>query len=170
MQRIMVIGPCGAGKSTAAQRIADTLGLPLTHLDRLHWKPGWVEGSLEDLRDELAEIVTQDIWVIDGNYGRSIDLRLERADTVLYLDFPIRLCLWRAAKRVWQFRGRSRPDMTEGCDERFDPAFFWYIAMWNWNARPRNEARIAGSLHKVVRLKSPKELETWLTRLETPDA
>ncbi|WP_299192514.1 topology modulation protein [uncultured Erythrobacter sp.] len=170
MQRLMVIGPCGAGKSTASHRIHYLLGLPLHHLDKLHWRAGWIEGSKEELHADLAPILASDSWIIDGNYGSTMEPRIARADTIVYLDFPIRLCLWRAFKRVWQFRGRSRPDMADGCPERFNLEFFLYIAAWNHRARPRTEKLLSGSHDKIIRLKNPRELEDWLARLEANNA
>ncbi|WP_284125389.1 P-loop NTPase family protein [Parerythrobacter aestuarii] len=170
MERVLVIGPCGAGKSTASRRIAAVLALPLHHLDRLHWKAGWVEGSKEELHELLAPILAEDRWIIDGNYGSTMQQRIVRSDAVIYLDYPVSLCLWRAAKRVWRFRGRTRPDMTEGCPERFDFAFFLYIANWNRHARPRTEALLAGSEGKVHRFTSPRAMEDWLVKLERKHA
>ena len=170
MRRVMVIGPCGAGKSTASHRIRKALSLPLFHLDKMHWRAGWIEGSKEELHAELAPILASEEWVIDGNYGSTMEPRLWRADTIVYLDFPITLCLWRALKRVWMYRGHSRPDMAEGCPERFNLEFLLYIATWNKNARPRTERLIASVSEKVIRLKDPQELESWLNRLETRNA
>lgn len=169
MRRIMVIGPCGAGKSTASAIISDRLSLPLYHLDKLHWKAGWVEGSREQLRAELAPILAQDRWLIDGNYGSTMAQRLAHADQVLYLDYSIPLCFWRALKRVWKYRGRARPDMADGCPERFDLNFFLYIAMWNWNARPRTERLLDGHVGKVHRFENPAALDRWLAILERPN-
>ncbi len=166
MQRVLVIGPCGAGKSTLARTLAGQLDLPLVYLDRLHWNPGWVEGSSDELRARVREIAATDRWLIDGNYGGTMEERLPRADTIIYLDFPIRLCLWRIAKRIHAFRGRSRPDMTDGCPERFDPSFFWYVATWNNGPRRRTEAQLIGHEHKVIRLRSPKALADWRASVE----
>lgn len=166
MQRILVIGPCGAGKSTVSRRLGKLLDVPVFHLDRLHWKAGWVEGSQAELRKELGPITEQGHWLIDGNYGSTMDLRLPRADAVVYLDYSIPLCFWRALKRVWKFRGRTRPDMTDGCPERFDLDFFFYIASWNWHARPRTEQLLDGHADKVLRFKSPAMLEKWLKDME----
>lgn len=163
----MVIGPCGAGKSTASHRIAASLSLPLYHLDKLHWSDGWVEGSKDELRTALDPIVASDSWLIDGNYGSTMEMRLARADTIVYLDYSIALCLWRAAKRVWQYCGRSRPDMAEGCPERFDLEFFRYIASWNSHAKPRSESLIAGSDARILRFKNPRQLDQWLSKLES---
>ncbi|WP_296716685.1 AAA family ATPase [Erythrobacter sp.] len=161
MRRVMIIGPCGSGKSTLARELALRMGLPLVHMDRLGWQAGWVETEKSELNARLADAVAQDAWLIEGNYGRTLAPRLERADTVLYLDFPIRLCLWRLIRRVTSLRGQSRPDMPEGCPERFDAAFFWYVLNWNSGPRPRTEAQFAPYADKVVRLTSPRTLAQW---------
>src|SRR5687768_9451090 len=165
MQRILVIGPCGAGKSTAAAELGRLLDLPVHHLDRLHWRAGWVEGSREELVEELAPIVAGERWLIDGNYGGTMAERLERADTVVYLDYPTWLCLWRASKRVWRYRGRARPDMAPGCPERFDLEFFLYILTFRRGPRLRTEARLRGHEDKVRRFRRPAELARWLASL-----
>lgn len=165
MQRVLVIGPCGAGKSTLARQLGARLGLPVHHIDQLNWQAGWVESSKDDLRTRLAAIVAQDSWLIDGNYGGTLDVRLNRADNIVYLDFPVWLCLGRLLKRIWTWRGRPRPDMPEGCPERFDPAFFWYVLRWNQGPRPRTEAALAGFEGKITRLRNPAALERWLKSL-----
>lgn len=161
MQRVMILGPCGSGKSTLARELAPRMGLPLVHMDQLGWQAGWVETEKAELHASLAEAVAQDQWLIEGNYGSTLAPRLERADTVIYLDFPIRLCLWRLIRRVTTLRGQSRPDMPEGCPERFDFAFFWYVVNWNSGPRPRTEAAIAPYTDKVIRFTSPRALAEW---------
>jgi adenylate kinase family enzyme len=103
----------------------------------------------------------EDTWLIEGNYGSTLAPRLERADTVIYLDFPIRLCLARLIRRIATHRGQSRPDMPEGCPERFDLAFFWYVINWNTGPRLRTEAQIAPYADKVIRLRHPRMLAQW---------
>ena len=161
MRRVLIIGPCGSGKSTLARELAPRLGLPLVHMDRLGWQAGWVETEKAELHARLAEVVAQDTWLIEGNYGSTLAPRLARADTVIYLDFPIRLCLRRLAGRIVAYRGRSRPDMPEGCPERFDAAFFWYVMRWNSGPRVRTEAKLAQFHGTLVRLTSPGALERW---------
>ncbi|MFO6429657.1 topology modulation protein [Erythrobacter sp. W302b] len=164
MRRVLVIGPCGSGKSTLARELAPLMRLPLVHMDQLGWQAGWVETEKAELHARLAEVVAQDAWLIEGNYGSTLAPRLARADTVIYLDFPIRLCLWRLAKRIITHRDRSRPDMPEGCPERFDAAFFWYVMNWNTGPRVRTEAKLAGYSGTVIRLRSPTALTEWRMR------
>ena len=161
MRRVLIIGPCGSGKSTLARELAPRMGLPLVHMDQLGWQAGWVETEKAELNARLAEVVAQDQWLIEGNYGSTLAPRLERADTVIYLDFPIRLCLWRLVKRIRSNRGRSRPDMPDGCPERFDAAFFWYVMNWNSGPRVRTEAKLAGYKGNLLRLASPAALADW---------
>lgn len=165
MQRVLIIGPCGAGKSTLARALGPKLGLPVFHMDQLNWKPGWIESSKDEIREKLSAITATDRWLIDGTYGGTLDARLQWADLVLYLDYPIRLCFARLMRRIWTYRGRARPDMTDGCPERFDLPFLWYLLCWNSGPKLRLEARIRGYEAKVIRLKSPEALDQWMQAL-----
>jgi len=140
MRRILLIGPSGAGKSTLARRLAEGLGLPLIHLDALYWQPGWVETPKDAWRQTLATRLRGEAWVMDGNYGGTLDLRLAACDTVILLDLPPWQCLWRVVRRRVRHRGIARPDMTPGCPERLDWAFLAWIATWRLR-RARNVRR-----------------------------
>lgn len=161
---MLIIGPCGSGKSTLARELAPRLELPLVHMDQLGWNPGWIETEKAELHARLANAVAKNEWLIEGNYGSTLTPRLERADTVIYLDFPIRLCLSRLIRRIISHRGQSRPDMPDNCPERFDLAFFWYVMNWNTGPRPRTEAQLVPYADKVIRLASPRALALWRER------
>ena len=165
MNRILIIGPCGAGKSMLAARLGQKLDMPIVHMDQLNWKPGGIESGKHELREKLQSIVAADRWLIDGTYGGTLSERLERADTVLYLDFPIRLCVERLFRRIWRYRGRTRPDMTQGCPERFDLGFLFYILQWNSGPRLRMETRLKGHEAKIIRFNNPATLDRWVNAI-----
>lgn len=135
MRRVLVIGPGGAGKSTFARSLAERTGLPLIHLDTLYWRPGWIATPNEQWDRVVDELLTREAWVMDGNYGRTLPARLAACDTVIFLDFPRSVCLWRVAKRWWRYRGRSRPDLAAGCPEQLTWEFVWWI--WTYKTRRR---------------------------------
>lgn len=168
MQRILVIGSPGAGKSTLAHALKQRTGLPLFHLDKLFWLPGWVERDREEGRAELAGVLAQDRWIIDGNYGSVLPMRLERADAVVWLDYPTHLCFARVFKRWWQYRGRARPDMTEGCPENLNLEFLFYVLNFRSAWRGRNAATLAEFGGEVLRFASPAATQAWLDRLSPP--
>ena len=168
VQRITIIGSPGAGKSTFARRLGDVTGLEVYHLDRLYWQPGWVETSRALWIKLQEELIERPSWIIDGNYHSTMDIRIQAADTVILLDVPRYLCLWRAIKRVVQFRGKTRPDMGEGCAEKLDLAFLLYI--WGFQKR-ENEAidrRLKEALQvgkQVIRFSKKAEIDAYLTSL-----
>ena len=165
MERVLVIGSPGAGKSTLAREIAARTRLPLHHLDRMHWLPGWTERDRDEGRAELADILAQDRWIIDGNYGSILAMRLARADTVVWLDYPTHLCLWRVLKRWWHYRGTNRPDMTEGCPERLDPEFLLYVLTFRQAWQGRNAVLLEQFTGTVIRLRTPDAARCWRENL-----
>lgn len=169
MKRIILIGCPGSGKSTMALKIHEITGLPAVHLDRLWWLPGWQETTKEDFDQKLLQELEKPEWIIDGNFSRTLPKRLEYSDTVVFLDYPRRVCLWGVVKRVMRSYGKSRPDMGEGCPERFDLSFLRYI----WHFRKKNEQRYLEMLkelngQEVVILRSRREGERWLSQLKNP--
>jgi adenylate kinase family enzyme len=167
VNRVAVVGSGGAGKSTFANQLSQRTGLPVVHLDREFWGPGWVKMEDEAWEARVRELVAADRWITDGNYSRTMDLRFARADTVIFLDIPRLVCLWAVTWRAVRYRKGSRPDMTEGNDEKLDPAFLSWI--WNYPRRQRPEilAKL-GALPPTtaaVRLSSRRAMQEWLDAL-----
>ena len=144
-QRVLVIGISGAGKSTFGRTLAGRTGLPLVHLDKEYWRPGWRETPRAEWRARVASLVAGEHWVMEGNYAGTLDLRLARADTLFWFDYPTLKCLLRMLKRIVSSYGQVRPDLAEGCPERFDWEFLEYVWRFNRAERPKIVAALAGS-------------------------
>jgi adenylate kinase family enzyme len=166
MNRILVIGSPGAGKSTLSHALAERTGLPLFHMDKLHWLSGWIERDRDEARGMVEQVLAQDRWIIDGNYGSTLPLRIKRTDTVVWLDYPTWLCLARVFKRWWQYRGRARPDMTEGCPENLNAEFLLYVLSFRAAWHARNAAALADFSGRVIRISNPEQADRWLATVD----
>ena len=144
MERVIIIGCGGAGKSTLARKLGEKTGLPVVHLDKLFWRPGWVQVSQEEFDQLHRRELAKDRWILDGNFNRTMELRLEKCDTVIYLDFNRITCILGWMKRVVKNWGTAREDMAPGCNEWFDPEF----AKWLWNFNKLNRSRYLAILEK----------------------
>ncbi|MBI1760547.1 MAG: DNA topology modulation protein [Acidobacteria bacterium] len=167
MKRVLVIGSGGAGKSTFAARLARATGLPLLHLDALYWQPGWVEPPKQEWAATVARLLAGERWVMDGNYGGTLEQRLAACDTVVFLDLPRSLCLWRVLKRYVQYRGRTRPDMTPGCPEQLSFEFLSWIWHYPAQRKPKLLARLAqlAPHQQALILQSTAEIERFFQTL-----
>ena len=164
MKRIMIIGCGGSGKSRLAIRLGTKLSLPVHHLDRMFWQPGWNELPKDEWRTHQEELCAQPEWIVDGNYGGTMEVRFAAADTIIFLDIPTVTCLLGAIQRFIRFRGRCRPDMTEGCPERLNRQYLKWIWTYRHDRRPRLLARLKGlkdSKHIVI-LRSRRAIRRYL--------
>ena len=159
-----MIGSGGAGKSTFARELGRRLGLEVIHLDREHWRAGWVETPKDEWRRKVEELVARESWVMDGNYSGTLDVMLAACDTVIFLDLPRALCLWRVLKRAATYRGTSRPDMAEGCPEKVDFEFVSWVWGYHSRSRPKVLALLERHSHdkQIIRLRSRAEVESFL--------
>ena len=127
MKKVILIGSGASGKSTMARQLGEKLKIEVYHLDALFWQPNWVGVPKDEQRKVQNELVKKEEWIIDGNYGGTMEIRLNAADTIIFLDIHRVICVYRAFKRIVQYRNITRPDMGEGCEERFDLQFFKWI-------------------------------------------
>ncbi len=166
MERILIIGCSCAGKSTLARALSEQLALPVIHLDQLWWKSGWEHVTREEFDKKLEAVLEESRWIIDGNYSRTIDKRLPKCDTIIYLDFSRWACLWGMMQRVLGSYGRVRPDMAPGCPERIDWEFIKFVWNFSKNNRVLNYTYLAKAKHaKAIVLKSRKEVRAFLKEI-----
>jgi adenylate kinase family enzyme len=170
MRRVMVIGSPGAGKTTFARRLAEKLSLPVIYLDVHYWRSGWQPSDLDDWRERVAALATAPEWIMDGNFSNTYDLRMRHADTLIWLDYPRRTCLCRVLLRLLKDYGRNRPDLPEGCPERFDAEFYRFV----WEFPVKNRPHIVDGIERygghlrVNRFGHDRDVEHFLAALGAP--
>jgi adenylate kinase family enzyme len=165
----MIVGGPGSGKSTLARALGARTGLPVRHMDLIHWQPGWVERDRAE-KDRLTRAVhAEDAWIFEGGHSRTYDERAARADTLIWLDLPVGLRLWRVVRRWLTWWGRTRPDLPEDCPERLDPEFIRFILRTRSSARARIGRVVAEHPQlEVHRLRSPREVQQFLVEVGCP--
>jgi adenylate kinase family enzyme len=167
MKKISIIGSGGAGKSTLAQKLGEITDIPVFHLDSLFWKPGWVESEGENWKNIQIKICKNDSWIMDGNYGGTMDIRFKFSDTIIFLDYNRCLCLYRAIMRSIKYYGKTRPDMAKGCKEQFDLSF----AKWIWEFSSTKKPTILKRLNHmssektIIILNNDKDTKSFLYNL-----
>jgi len=178
VERVSVIGNSGSGKTTLGRQLAQTLGVPFVELDGIFHQPGWTELPREQFRERVSEVVAGDGWVIDGNYSAVRDLVWERADTVVWLTLPRWLVTARVLGRTIG-RGVRRVELWNGNREELrnlfsrDPmqSIVLYTFRYHHEGIERFEQRVADPAHahlQVVRLRSPREVRTFLDQVRQP--
>jgi adenylate kinase family enzyme len=165
MRRILIIGSAGAGKSTLAAQLGKTFGLPVIHLEAHFWQAGWRETPKHIWKQRVSELIQRESWIMDGNYGGTMQMRVDAADTVILLAFSRLRCLWRVLKRAIRHRGRARADLHPECPEHLPD---WAFLTWIWNY-PRT--RLPGilemlALHepqkRIIVLRTPAEVRHFV--------
>lgn len=165
MKRILVIGGNGSGKSTFSKILAAKTGLPLIHLDKIFWKGNRKNISREEFDKKLEEELLKEEWIIDGNFERTLERRLQFCDTVFYFDFSTVQCLFGVTERVLKNYGRTREDMGENCPEKFDFEFYKAILRFNKKNRPKTKALLEKYKPEVIIFKNRKQAEEYLENI-----
>lgn len=162
MRKVIVIGCPGAGKSTFARALRDATGLPLHYLDMIWHKSDQSNVSREEFDARLKQIIQEDAWIIDGNYQRTMEVRLAACDTVFLLDYPVEVCLAGAKARV----GTAREDMP-WVETRFDEEFKHWIEAFSVEQRPKIEELLEKYKENrtIFVFKSRAEAERYLKRV-----
>ncbi|MTH96772.1 AAA family ATPase [Roseibium sp. RKSG952] len=141
MKRVMIAGGPGSGKSTLARLLGERTGLPVFHMDHIHWLSGWVERS-RDEKDRLTrEVHMKERWIFEGGHSRTYAERVARADTFIWLDVPVGLRMARVLRRSARFYGQNRPDLPDGCPERFNARTLEFLR-FIWRTRHSGRAKL----------------------------
>lgn len=170
MNRILVLGNAGSGKSRLTNSIGTILQLPVHHLDAYFWLPGWKQSDFETFRGHVVALAAGEAWVIDGNYVRTLAERIAVADTVLLLRPPKLLCILRVILRGLRERGQARSDLPAGCREQIpSPDFLRWIWRFDRDELPRILTLIdqAGGRATVQTFRTSREVQEYLTHLNS---
>jgi adenylate kinase family enzyme len=167
VQRVAVVGSGGAGKSALARQIGAITGLPVIHLDHHYWSPGWIPMPDDEWEVHQRELLAGPCWVADGNYGGTLELRAELADTVVFLDLPRRVCLSRVMRRI-----RSPVLQAPGCPQKVDLEFLRWVWSFPNKTRPRVLEVLArhAPTTEVVFLRSGADIRGFLARIRAASA
>lgn len=165
MQKVLIIGNAGSGKTTFAIKLAQKLQLPLVHLDQLYWCGNWEHRSREEFDCLLQAQLEKPQWIIDGNFNRTISHRLQYCDTVIFFDLPTAVCLAGITKRIFANFGKTRADMGGNCPERFDKqkcSLYRNVLAFNHQHRKDYYDLLSNTNAKVIVFKSRKHARKFL--------
>lgn len=162
MKRVIVIGCPGSGKTTFAEKLNKITGLPLYYLDAIWHKPDKTHIPREEFDRRISKIFATDEWIIDGNYGRTVEMRLKECDTVFLFDLPVEVCLQGVTNRL----EKKRYEMP-WIEKELDPEFETYIKGFASDSLPRLYELIEkyGMEKQVVIFKSRKEADDFLKKI-----
>lgn len=168
MERIMIMGCAGSGKSTLSRNLSQELEIDVMHLDSHFFVAGWNRAPEEQFHKAHEDFLEKEKWIIDGNYKKvAIDKRVEKADMIIHLDFSTLNCLYGVVKRRIQFHGKTRPDLAEGCPEKLDWPFLKWVWNFNSNINPWIKELIAESKDKrIIVLKNRYEIDAFVEEVK----
>lgn len=148
------------------------LDLPVVHLDTYYWNADWVPKPNEEWNNIVEQFINEEHWIMDGNYSRTMDIRINKADLIIFLDMPRLLCIYRIIKRRIIYHKKSRPDMNQECPEKLD----WDFVKWVWNYRKKGRVNTIKKLEQikgrkeVVILRTRKEMDEFIGKVEKEGA
>lgn len=169
MKKVLVIGSSGAGKSTFSRTLGEATGLPVIHLDKLYWSPNWVEPPKDEWAQTVQAALRGTEWILDGNYSGTLEMRLKECDTVIFLDLPRLLCIYRIVKRFLKYHKTTRPDMGAGCEEKIDLKFLKFVWDYPNRSKPKVERLLRENQDQlnIVRLRTNAEVKEFLEKICT---
>ena len=170
MDKIAIIGSPGAGKSTLAQQLGESLNIEIIYLDRYFWQPAWRKKPRDARIEILNELVRKERWIIEGTYLDSSEPRLNAADTIIFLDIPPWLCLHRIRQRHNKYKGQPRPDLPDGCSDKLNLTCVLKVLGFPLRGRRTLKQMLRSYKSKrIIRLRSGKEVEDFLAQQGTED-
>ena len=163
--KVSIIGYSGSGKSTLAGVLAQQYQIPLMYLDTVQFSAGWKEREITEARKIVADFMQNDSWVIDGNYNKFYrQERLDNASEIVFMNFNRVACVFRAVKRYFNYRNTTRESMTEGCSEKIDGEFLWWLIFKGRTLERRKsfKAIVSENKSKTVVIKNQKQLDRYM--------
>lgn len=158
-QRVVILGGAGAGKSTLARALGGRLDLPVTHLDRLCYDPGWMRVGAEEFSNRVSQALQGDRWVVEGTYHEASVISLPRADLVVWVQQPVLLRLWRAWRKTRRHRNAPRADRPDGCAEGFDLAYArTVLSFGRWTSAIEASVKGVAAQARVLCVRSDREV------------
>lgn len=160
--RIMLVGNNGSGKSYLSEKLADITNLPITHLDVHYWRPNWEQPTIEEWSAQQKEFVAPDKWIIDGNHNSTMEIRMARAELLIYLDINRLTCMHGA----WKRKRQKRSDMPDFLEEKYDLETIKFI-LSIWSSSPKRKALVMGIIEKypdmdLLIIKSRKQMNSLI--------
>lgn len=163
MNKILVLGNSGTGKSTFSTLLGQKTGIAVTHLDSLYFQLNGANLPAGEWERVQEELMREEKWIIDGNFPRTLDIRLRQADTVIFFNFPVWFSLYRKLKRLWQYRSESRPDMPDSFKEKMSWRDLKKVLMFN-NTEVLNKIKTYPNINNLIVFTNPKDSEVYLTQ------
>lgn len=167
VERVLVLGSSGSGKSTFARQLGKKLSIEVIHLDSHYWQPDWTYTPEDKWAQKLERLLEKENWIMDGNYLPTLSQRLLYADTVIFLDLNRVKCLWRCVGRYLKYKGENRPELAAGCNEKIDKDFL----KWIWNYPREIKPRILEMLgnqpdRRVIVLRGNEDINEFLAKVD----